>query len=137
MLRTRELEMSLSQRLKQAEDERRRWAGPPAEPAERTDEPAVASAPPASVILGDEDEVVVDLTERVPMGGGGIAYDPVRNGDATSAFGDPEPVLTDRTTTVVCPRCGGPTQVDLVDQVHQTTSLSCLDCFHMFRVDSR
>jgi hypothetical protein len=39
------------------------------------------------------------------------------------------------TATVLCPRCGGPTHVDLFDQVHQTLSLSCTECFHMFRVE--
>jgi hypothetical protein len=69
-------------------------------------------------------------------GAEGISYNPVRDGDATAAFGDPSPFMADRTSNTPCPRCGGATQVDLYDQVHQTTSLSCLSCFHMFRVES-
>jgi len=121
--------MSLSQRLKEAEKERRISAGlPPERPA-----------PEAVVELGPSDEVVIDLTqaERPEVGTTGIAYDPVRNGDAASAFGDHEPELAlPDVASYPCPRCGGRTQVDLVDQVHQTISLSCLSCFHMFRVES-
>ncbi|MGZ4717783.1 MAG: hypothetical protein ACXWCB_13940, partial [Acidimicrobiales bacterium] len=69
-------------------------------------------------------------------GAEGISYNPVRDGDATSAFGDPSPLMADRTSSILCPRCGGTTQIDLFDQVHQTTSLSCLTCFHMFRVQA-
>ena len=47
--------------------------------------------------------------------------------------------LTDGSTkpsaAVTCPRCGGATHIDLFDQVHQTLSLSCVECFHMFRVE--
>jgi hypothetical protein len=67
-------------------------------------------------------------------GAEGISYNPVRDGDATSAFGEPSPLMADRSSNTPCPRCGGLTQIDLYDQVHQTTSLSCLSCFHMFRV---
>ncbi|HVN52138.1 MAG TPA: hypothetical protein VMT43_11920 [Acidimicrobiales bacterium] len=141
--------MSLSQRLKEAEQQRRRAAGLPPEPPAPTEDEAVVdlSAPSADVI---------DLTERTglpqrapgrssatrPAGSTangsptpGISYDPVRHGDATSAFGDSSPVAVDRLSSYACPRCGGPTQIDLIDQVHQTVSLSCLSCFHMFRVE--
>jgi hypothetical protein len=69
-------------------------------------------------------------------GAEGISYNPVRDGDASAAFGDPSPQMADRTSSTPCPRCGGVTQIDLFDQVHQTTSLSCLSCFHMFRVQA-
>jgi hypothetical protein len=126
--------MSLSQRLKQAEKERRLSAGLPAE------RPEAPEAPEATVELGPADDVVIDLTSGQPVsdeptGPTGVAYDPVRNGDATSAFADHGPQLVDG-SNYPCPRCGGRTQVDLIDQVHQTISLSCLACFHMFRVDS-
>ncbi len=68
-------------------------------------------------------------------GAEGISYNPVRDGDASAAFGDPSPFMPDRTSAIPCPRCGEATQIDLFDQVHQTTSLSCLTCFHMFRVE--
>ena len=47
----------------------------------------------------------------------------------------PLPVDEDRRSDHPCPRCGGVTQIDLFDQVHQTVSLSCTECFHMFRVE--
>ena len=53
-----------------------------------------------------------------------------------AAFDDPSTLMADRMSTMLCPRCGGATQIDLFDQVHQTTSLSCLTCFHMFRVEA-
>jgi len=47
--------------------------------------------------------------------------------------------LTDGSTkpsaTVTCLRCGGAAHIDLFDQVHHTLSLSCVECFHMFRVE--
>ena len=124
--------MSLSQRLKEAEHERRRSAGLPPEPPAKVD----PSAPIVDVTASDTTGNVIDLTERSAAAAtSGIVYDPVRNGDASSAFGDPEPVVLDRLSSYPCPRCGGRTQVDLVDQVHQTVSLSCLSCFHMFRIE--
>jgi hypothetical protein len=130
--------MSLSQRLKEAERERRRSAGLPPEPPVRPEPPEadVDAAEPVVDVTGPSADVI-DLTRRAggPAGAGGIAYDPVRNGDASSAFGEAAPVATDRMSNHPCPRCGGPTQVDLIDQVHQTVSLSCLSCFHMFRVE--
>jgi len=137
--------MSLSQRLKEAEQQRRRAAGLPPEPPTRPEPEAVVdvSSPTADVI---------DLTARNRLSprppavappapppndtsSAGISYDPVRSGDASSAFGDTTPVVVDRLSSYLCPRCGGRTQVDLVDQVHRTVSLSCLSCFHMFRVE--
>jgi hypothetical protein len=136
--------MSLSQRLKEAEQERRRSAGLPPEPPIPTDVEDGATEPAEAVVdVSGPTADVIDLTQRTatsaiplgPSGAAGIAYDPVRHGDASSAFGDPAPVDTDRMSTHPCPRCGGRTQVDLIDQVHQTVSLSCLSCFHMFRVE--
>jgi len=141
--------MSLSDRLRAAEEKRRGLA---------------TDADEASTIdLTSPDAAVIDLTARRQRSSGGphpagdtlepypfgapadepvwavgaegISYNPVRDGDATSAFGDPSPLMADRTSPILCPRCGGATQIDLFDQVHQTTSLSCLTCFHMFRVE--
>lgn len=124
--------MSLSQRLKEAEHERRRSAGLPPERPAKVD----PSAPVVDITASDSTGNVIDLTERTSSNGAsGIAYDPVRSGDASSAFGDPEPLVLDRLSSYPCPRCGGRTQVDLFDQVHQTVSLSCLSCFHMFRIE--
>ena len=69
-------------------------------------------------------------------GAEGISYNPVRDGDASAAFGEPSSFMADRMSPIPCPRCGEATQIDLFDQVHQTTSLSCLTCFHMFRVEA-
>ena len=133
--------MSLSDRLRAAELKRRGIATDTAD---------------STIDLTSEGAAVIDLTARrhkssgstlepyrfdpspdepaLTAGAVGISYNPVRDGDATSAFGDPSPLMTDRTSSIPCPKCGGTTQIDLYDQVHQTTSLSCLDCFHMFRV---
>ena len=137
--------MSLSQRLKEAEQERRRSAGLPPEPPAT---PASTSSEPVVDVTGPTADVI-DLTRRSaasaiplgsttpaePPGAAGIAYDPVRHGDASRGFGEAEPLTTDRLSNYPCPRCGSRTQGDLVDQVHQTVSLSCLSCFHMFRVE--
>jgi hypothetical protein len=52
-----------------------------------------------------------------------------------------EPVLRNpqvgARSRIECEQCGGPCQIDLIDAVNQTVSLSCLSCFHMFRVDAR
>jgi hypothetical protein len=137
--------MSLSQRLKEAEEQRRQLSAPPGDRV-------VTDSGGSNVIdltdariaadrqLASDDQQPLEhalrgarLTAVSPTG---IAYDPVRNGDATSAFHDPDPMVLDRLSSYECPRCGGETQVDLIDQVHQTVSLSCLECFHMFRVES-
>ena len=124
--------MSLSQRLKQAETERRRAAGLPDEPTSPTTE---RSGAVVDITASDTTGNVIDLTDRTPSDpASGITYDPVRNGDATHAFGDADPVVPGRLSNYRCPKCGSRTQVDLIDQVHQTISLSCLSCFHMFRV---
>ena len=129
--------MSLSERLKKAEQERART------------HPSLGHDP--AIDLTDDDDHVLDLTamatKPIPLFGPdgpprtsysteGVSYSPVRNGDATSAFGEPDSFIADRSSTTPCPRCGGRTQLDLIDQVHQTASLSCLECFHMFRVDA-
>ena len=116
--------MSLSDRLEQAQQDRARIRLQPDPPA-----------PDPVMVLARKGSVVLDLTTPSAEG---VSYDPVRNGDASSAFGTPDSVVADHPPVHPqadpCPRCSGPTQVDLVDQVHQTASLSCLDCFHMFRV---
>jgi hypothetical protein len=135
--------VSLSQRLKEAAQERRISAGLPPEPDPAPTDAAGAdpTADPAVVDLSDPagDDVVIDLTQVLArdLGPTGVAYDPVRDGDATRSFdGDDSSLLTgNQAAADPCPRCGGRTQIDLIDQVHQTVSLSCLSCFHMFRVE--
>lgn len=137
--------MSLSQRLKDAEQDRQRAAEVSGEDggqdsnsnvidlsdvrsaAEQAHGSGAGPSQPLEHALRD-----ARLTAVAPTG---IAYDPVRNGDASSAFHDPDPITLDRASNYECPRCGGTTQVDLIDQVHHTVSLSCLDCFHMFRLE--
>jgi hypothetical protein len=143
--------VSLSDRLRAAEQQRRS---------------STTTADDTTLDLTSSDAAVIDLTARRQQSSGsrtgpgsestlepyrfepgadepvwaagaeGISYNPVRDGDATKAFDDPTSPMADRTSTIVCPRCGGATQIDLFDQVHQTTSLSCLTCFHMFRVEA-
>ena len=137
--------MSLTARLKQAEQKRRKSAGLPDLPGDREpDEPVVdLSQTGASVIDLTGARTAAEATAETLSAPGprltsvpdrSIAFDPVRDGDATSAFRDRDPV-TDGRTRYPCPRCGSATQIDLIDQVHQTVSLSCLSCFHMFRVN--
>ena len=130
--------MSLSQRLKQAQYERRRSAGLPVEPPDRTRGDETTRDGAVVELDGSQEGVVIDLTRSLPhaVSPTGIDYDPVRYGDATGGFGDFLTEPSDNRSTYPCPRCGGSTQIDLIDQVHQTISLSCLNCFHMFRVDA-
>jgi len=144
--------MSLSDRLRAAEQQR------------RSGTTGTTDVDDSTLDLTSSDAAVIDLTARrrqssgqrsgadgalqpylfeppsdEPMfaaGAAGISYNPVREGDASAAFGEPSALMADRMSTIVCPRCGGATQIDLFDQVHQTTSLSCLTCFHMFRVEA-
>ena len=120
--------MSLSQRLKEAADERRRSAGLPPETSRSTiadDDGGVLDLTDASDDSGT-DAVVIDLTRaRGAASGPDISYDPVRHGDASRAFGDDSALVVDAEATAYpCPRCGGRTHVDLIDQVHQTISLT-------------
>lgn len=121
--------MSLSERLKAAEAVRRSASAPPLAEQAVVDLRA-PSAPTIDLTGNDPDWVFAD---PAPAADGGIAYDPTRKGDASLAFGDGDSLLADRRSAQPCPRCGGPTQVDLYDQVHQMVSLSCTTCFHMFR----
>jgi len=144
--------MSLSERLRAAEQQRKRAESPSSDDDSTIELTSTGAAvidltsrrrqgpgpyPGARVDDGTLEPYRFDPTPDEPVwaaGAEGISYNPVRDGDATSAFGDPSPLLADRSTATPCPRCGGTTQIDLFDQVHQTTSLSCIDCFHMFRV---
>src|SRR3954471_7923207 len=108
--------MTLSERLKVAAIARRNAAGLPDEPALRGWAGDRAPSP----------EPVIDLTDDAV----GIAYNPVRSGDASSAFGDLDTETRHRADGIECPRCGAATHLDLFDQVHQTASLSCTSCFH-------
>ena len=128
--------MSLSERLKVAERARRRSTGDVA--------PEANSRPEVTLDLSSPGAAVVDLTDLAPAPTTAIApeapldaisYSPMRNGDGSSAFTDVSPATRLRTAGIVCPRCGGATQLDLFDQVHNTASLSCSSCFHMFRVE--
>ena len=134
--------MSLSERLKQAQQER-----------SSTHEPAVPDPTAPVIDVTPEDGPVLDLTTPttpttapialfgIDGGAGagtsteGVSYSPIRTGGASSAFSEFDPVTADHTTGTLCPRCGGPTHLDMVDQVHQMASLSCLACFHMFQVE--
>jgi len=132
--------MSLTERLKAAQAVRQ------AEAAGNSKSPPPETGASAVLDLRSNAEPALDLTDAQPDwalaepigasegNGAGISYDPVRNGDASLAFGDAEPLIADRESRQLCPRCGGTTQIDLYDQVHQVVSLSCTTCFHMFRV---
>ncbi len=140
--------MTLSDRLRAAEQQRRGIATDDDDTIDLTSGAAVidltarrqraSGADPGRGRAGDTLQPYrFDRSPDEPVwsaGAEGISYNPVRDGDATSAFGEVSPLMADRTTDITCPKCGGVTQVDLFDQVHQTTSLSCLTCFHMFRV---
>jgi hypothetical protein len=123
--------MSLSERLRAAELDRQRQAD--------------LLHPPEAVIDLSDEEPVVDLIDRswdLPRepdpgssAGVGISYE-ARPGHARPGPGaGSSPAAGAMTSPVPCPRCGGGTQVDLFDEVHQTYSLSCNTCFHMFRHD--
>ncbi len=138
--------MSLTQRLKEAEEQRRQHAEPasgdraattgdPSNVIDLTDARLSADRRPGSARPEQPLEHALHDARLTAVSPTGIAYDPVRNGDASSAFHDPDPMVLDRLSNYECPRCGGETQVDLIDQVHHTVSLSCLKCFHMFRVE--
>ena len=126
--------MSLSERLKVAERARRGSTGDAA--------PEASPRPEVSLDLSSAGPAVVDLTDPAPTSAptigaplDAISYSPMRNGDGSSAFTDVSPATRVRTAGIACPRCGSATQLDLFDQVHQTASLSCSSCFHMFRVE--
>jgi hypothetical protein len=134
--------MSLSDRLKQAEQERSPTRPPTG------DAGTVGSAPVGPVIdLTRASGPVLDLTDRstapIELFGVGdptgtsptpaVSFIPLRADDLTSDFDDIDPRVANQAATP-CPRCSGPTHVDMFDQVQQTASLSCLSCFHMFRV---
>jgi hypothetical protein len=107
--------MSLSDRLKQAEQDRSPSAMPSLDPAARI-APPVTVSPVIDLTRGFEP--ILDLTDR--------SMAPIE------LFGMDGPTHHEPAETP-CPRCGGPTHVDMFDQVQQATSLSCLACFHMFR----
>ena len=108
--------MSLSERLKQAHQER-----------SSTQKPA-----DTVIDLTHDEGPVLDLTGPTE----GISYSPIGMGAGSVAFGDFDPGTVDRPDGTACPRCGGPTHLDMFDQVHQMASLSCLTCFHMFSVEA-
>jgi hypothetical protein len=135
--------MSLSERLRKAEQDRTGAADPGAEV------PAYTGLSDPVIDLSTGDAPVLDLTTPVtsPLttpvwifstdGAGsaeGIGYDsrPVRDpSNDISAIGS---TAGERSTATPCPQCGGPTRLDMFDQVNQQASRSCLSCFHMFRV---
>jgi hypothetical protein len=126
--------MSLSERLKVAEQARRRSSANPST-ADPADTPGAAAGQPAVLDVSGSGAAVIDLTSAPSAAPAGITYSPLRSADGSGAFTDVGASTRVRTAGIVCPRCGGPTQLDLFDQVHQTASLSCSSCFHMFRVE--
>ena len=130
--------MSLSQRLKAAEYDRRLAAGLPVDHLTKS-----APAEQARVDVTAAEAPVVDLTEawarrdvipveRRPPARRRRRPPPRRDAEAPASSGAPE---VGQRSRIECEQCGGPCQVDLVDAVNQTVSLSCLSCYHMFRVD--
>ena len=126
--------MSLSERLKAAQAVRQASAAAAAERAGADDREAVLDLRAADRPAVDLTGAPADADGPAGAGGSGIVYDPVRNGDASRAFGEVIPLVADRESRTPCPKCGGTTQIDLYDEVHQVISLSCNTCFHMFRV---
>jgi hypothetical protein len=114
--------MSLSERLKVAEQARRGSSGLT---------PGAPISPSAMVDLTEPIAPVLDLTDRYDD----ISSGPAPGAGASGEFDETMPVADDRTTGTPCPRCGGTTRLDLIDQVHQTASLGCTSCFYMFKVD--
>jgi hypothetical protein len=136
--------MSLTERLKAAEAVRlaneHPLEAPPEQPVvdlRTASEPLIdLTGVPAQSASASAPRSASPMTLVPPIKAGsvGISYNPVRTGDASLTFGEMVPVEEDRQSDQVCPRCGSVTQVDLFDQVHQMLSLSCTQCFHMFRV---
>jgi hypothetical protein len=153
--------MSLSDRLKAAEYDRRLAAGLP------VDHLSPVAPPQARVDVSQGGAPVLDLTEPWPTAdviplasvsdaaSAATAHDrglaPTGLVDAslapTGVARDDElddahhPILRNTQvgarSRIECEQCGGPCQIDLIDAVNQTVSLSCLSCFHMFRVEAR
>src|SRR3954447_21042264 len=96
----REDAVSLSDRLKVAERARRHAAGLPDEPRA-----------PGTIDLTTPEQPTIDLTEQRD----GIAYNPVRSGDASSGFDEFDPSTQLRAEGIRCPRCGSATHLDLFD----------------------
>ncbi len=135
--------MSLSQRLKAAEYDRRLAAGLPVDHLNR---PSAGQTENIQVDVRGPGAPVIDLTDAtwadvIEMGEPGAK--------ASNSADHGQPADEDPPSNVVelgpqvgqrsrleCPQCGGPTQVDLVDAVGHTVSLSCLSCYHMFRVEA-
>ncbi len=145
--------MSLSQRLKAAEYDRRLAAGLPVDHLDRPGEPGQA---PVQLDVRQPGDPVIDLTQSdwadvIELGQPPQAptAPPRPTGDSPSSVetsappgsGGPDdvsvagPQVGER-SRLECPHCGGPTQIDLVDTVGHTISLSCLSCYHMFRVEA-
>ena len=131
--------MSLSQRLKAAEYDRRLAAGLPVDhltksvPAEqaRVDVTA-AEAPVIDLTEAWARREVIPVESPTPRPSPASATTPPETSEAPASSGVPE---VGQRSRIECEQCGGPCQVDLVDALNQTVSLSCLSCYHMFRVD--
>jgi hypothetical protein len=131
--------MSLSQRLKAAEYDRRLAAGLPVDHLTKS-----VPVEEARVDVTTSEAPVIDLTEAwaqrdvipiersTPRPKRASATTSPGTSEASAFSGAPE---VGQRSRVECEQCGGPCQVDLVDALHQTVSLSCLSCYHMFRVD--
>ncbi len=145
--------MTLSQRLREAEYDRRLAAGLPVDHLRTSAPPPAEAAAQARLDLSEPDAPVIDLTRARPARDAIVTPVPERHDAAPSrsdaTTGAPGTASSDEGTgaaitaasvgqrsRIECPQCGGPTQIDLVDAVNQTVSLSCLSCFHMFRMDN-
>ena len=149
--------MSLSHRLKAAEYDRRLAAGLPVDHLAPVpdDDPIDDFTTPAKPILDLTD--VLPSTDVIPLGVTSSGRATPGQGSAAMAGGlrsesrvDAQvggiPVDSDEPTSasqigarsrIECENCGGPCQIDLIDAINQTVSLSCLSCYHMFRVETQ
>jgi len=129
--------MSLSQRLKAAEYDRRVAAGLPVDHLTK----APAPTEQARVDVTQSEAPVVDLTDPwatrdvIPLKPRTADPSATTSAESSAAPASVGPPVVGQRSRIECEQCGGPCQVDLVDALNQTVSLSCLSCYHMFRVD--
>jgi hypothetical protein len=135
--------MSLSQRLKAAEYDRRVAAGLP---VDHLKGPSTGQTENVQVDVRESATPVIDLTDApwadvIELGEARApASTAAPEAERTAEDGADQAVAmgvrVGQRSRLECPHCGGPTQVDLVDTVGHTVSLSCLSCYHMFRVEA-
>jgi hypothetical protein len=144
--------MSLSQRLKAAEYDRRLAAGLPVDHLAPgpVDDPIEDFTRPAKPILDLTDVLspadVIPIRATSPVPARPDDRSAPTNRDRPAEAGVATPISSDELTPssqigarsrIECENCGGPCQIDLIDAINQTVSLSCLSCYHMFRVDTQ